>query len=102
MLPTLQVIPIPGSSSTTRTVENIKAAGVTITQQEKDEIDEILSKVCAFLDVFAEMSLYVAGRLVRRRCLFPEIGTRIKVTVCYGVLDELIKKRRASCKVLVT
>ncbi|KAJ9112093.1 hypothetical protein QFC22_006393 [Naganishia vaughanmartiniae] len=43
------VIPIPGSSSTTRTVENIKAAGVTISQKERNEIDEILNKASPLL-----------------------------------------------------
>ena len=41
----LQVIPIPGSSSTKRTLENIAAAGVSITPEEKAEIDAILDKV---------------------------------------------------------
>jgi aryl-alcohol dehydrogenase-like predicted oxidoreductase len=40
-----QVIPIPGSSSTARTLENIGAAGVAITPAEKAAIDEILNKV---------------------------------------------------------
>jgi hypothetical protein len=41
----VKVIPIPGSSSTKRTLENIAAADVTITPEEKAEIDAILAKV---------------------------------------------------------
>ncbi|KAF8510883.1 aldo/keto reductase [Hysterangium stoloniferum] len=40
-----QIIPIPGSSKATRTLENMAACDLSLTKQELAEIDEILSKV---------------------------------------------------------
>ncbi|KAF8524898.1 aldo/keto reductase [Hysterangium stoloniferum] len=39
------IIPIPGSSKATRTLENMAASEVSLTKEELVEIDEILSKV---------------------------------------------------------
>ncbi|KAI5449260.1 hypothetical protein NCC49_005176 [Naganishia albida] len=61
-----KVIPIPGSSSTARTLENIGAAGVTITPEEKQSIDEILNKMPVSGDRYANKGhglLWGTGRL---------------------------------------
>lgn len=39
---TLQIIPIPGSANTKRVAENILSANVTLTSEEKKEINDFL------------------------------------------------------------
>jgi hypothetical protein len=89
-LAAVKVIPIPGSSSTKRTLENIAAADVTITPEEKAEIDAILAKVRILFHSLCKFA-YTPLRLLDCRCPLRVIGMRIRDMGCFGGRGGLIR-----------